>query len=70
MTSTLDLVSTVDTRSTSGVTVKELGEDAVEADELSEATKDVARARYQRLFWEPVVEGKVCTVSSVHECQS
>ena len=49
---------------------QELGEDAVEADELSEATKDVARARYQRLFWEPVVEGKVCTVSSVHECQS
>ncbi|RPD82243.1 hypothetical protein L226DRAFT_607404 [Lentinus tigrinus ALCF2SS1-7] len=37
---------------------EELGEDAVEADELSEATKDVARARYQRLFWEPVVEGK------------
>ena len=39
---------------------QELGEDAVEADELSEATKDVARGRYQRLFWEPVVEGKVC----------
>ena len=38
---------------------RELGEDAAEADKLSEATKDVARARYQRLFWEPVVEGKV-----------
>ena len=42
---------------------QELGDDAVEADEVSEVTKDVARARYQRLFWEPVVEGKVCTVS-------
>lgn len=38
---------------------QELGEDAVEADELSEATKNVARDRYQRLFWEPVVEGQV-----------
>lgn len=38
---------------------QELGEDTVEADELSEATKDIARARYQRLFWEPVVEGQV-----------
>ncbi|EJF67220.1 hypothetical protein DICSQDRAFT_96444 [Dichomitus squalens LYAD-421 SS1] len=37
---------------------QELGENAVEADELSEATKDFARARYQRMFWEPVVEGK------------
>ncbi|KAI0714949.1 eukaryotic mitochondrial regulator protein-domain-containing protein [Earliella scabrosa] len=43
---------------------QELGEDAVEADELSEATKDVARARYQRLFWEPVVEGKDPTMSA------
>ncbi|KAM5532251.1 hypothetical protein V8D89_014090 [Ganoderma adspersum] len=37
---------------------QELGEDAVEADELSEATKNVARDRYQRLFWEPTLEGQ------------
>ncbi|CDO73048.1 hypothetical protein BN946_scf185007.g102 [Trametes cinnabarina] len=36
----------------------ELGEDAVEADAVSEATKSRARDRYQRLFWEPVTEGK------------
>ena len=50
---------------------QELGEDAVEADQISEATKDVARARYQRLFWEPVVDGKVraCVNYSVHACQ-
>ena len=46
MTSTLDLVSTVDTRSTSGVTVKELGEDAagLRADLVTEdkrAVKDL-----------------------------
>ncbi|KAI0363051.1 hypothetical protein BV20DRAFT_1007847 [Pilatotrama ljubarskyi] len=37
---------------------QELGEDAVEADAVSEATKTLARDRYQRLFWEPVTEGK------------
>ncbi|KAI0652447.1 hypothetical protein C8Q79DRAFT_937727 [Trametes meyenii] len=36
----------------------ELGEDAVEADAVSESTKALARDRYQRLFWEPVQEGK------------
>ncbi|KAI1793146.1 eukaryotic mitochondrial regulator protein-domain-containing protein [Ganoderma leucocontextum] len=41
---------------------QELGEDAVEADELSEATKNVARDRYQRLFWEPVLEGQSPTL--------
>ncbi len=50
----------VSSKSATKRAAEELGEDAVEADELSEATKDVARARYQRLFWEPVVEGKVC----------
>ena len=45
---------------------RELGEDAAEADKLSEATKDVARARYQRLFWEPVVEGKVSSSPQVN----
>lgn len=39
---------------------QELGEDAVEADAVSEATKSRARDRYQRLFWEPITEGKVC----------
>lgn len=38
---------------------QELGEDAVEADALSESTKALARDRYQRLFWEPVKEGQV-----------
>ncbi len=38
---------------------QELWEDAVEVDEISEATKNVARDRYQRLFWEPVMEGQV-----------
>ncbi|KAI0800675.1 eukaryotic mitochondrial regulator protein-domain-containing protein [Fomes fomentarius] len=53
-----------------------LGEDAVEADQLSEASKDVARVRYQRLFWEPVVEGKDPVTSdalaraSVHGAES
>ncbi|EIW63926.1 uncharacterized protein TRAVEDRAFT_61766 [Trametes versicolor FP-101664 SS1] len=37
---------------------QELGEDAVEADALSESTKALARDRYQRLFWEPVKEGQ------------
>ncbi|KAI0673723.1 eukaryotic mitochondrial regulator protein-domain-containing protein [Trametes maxima] len=36
----------------------ELGEDAIEADAVSESTKSLARDRYQRLFWEPVPEGK------------
>ncbi|KAL7285522.1 hypothetical protein ACG7TL_000624 [Trametes sanguinea] len=40
----------------------ELGEDAVEADAVSEATKSRARDRYQRLFWEPVTEGKTPVV--------
>ncbi|KAH9897818.1 eukaryotic mitochondrial regulator protein-domain-containing protein [Cubamyces lactineus] len=38
---------------------QELGEDAVEADAVSEATKSRARDRYQRLFWEPITEGKI-----------
>lgn len=48
-------------RSTTGLAraSQELGEDAVEADAVSEATKSRARDRYQRLFWEPVTEGKV-----------
>ena len=41
---------------------KELSSDAIDADQLSEETKDIARNRYQRLFWEPVVEGKVCSL--------
>ncbi|RDX51203.1 hypothetical protein OH76DRAFT_1436396 [Lentinus brumalis] len=53
----------VSSKSATKRAAEELGEDAVEADELSEATKDVARARYQRLFWEPVVEGKHPTMS-------
>ncbi|KAI0756302.1 eukaryotic mitochondrial regulator protein-domain-containing protein [Daedaleopsis nitida] len=44
---------------------RELGEDTVAADELSEATKDIARARYQRLFWEPVVEGQTPMMNEV-----
>ncbi len=44
------------------VAAMSLGEDAVEADQLSEASKDIARVRYQRLFWEPVVEGQVCHI--------
>lgn len=37
----------------------ELGEDATEADAMSDATADEkARERYQRLFWEPVLDGK------------
>ncbi|KAI9057780.1 hypothetical protein FKP32DRAFT_1597999 [Trametes sanguinea] len=40
----------------------ELGEDAVEADAVSEATKSRSRDRYQRLFWEPVTEGKAPVV--------
>ncbi|KAJ8483155.1 hypothetical protein ONZ51_g4888 [Trametes cubensis] len=48
-------------RSTTGLAraSQELGEDAVEADAVSEATKSRARDRYQRLFWEPVTEGKI-----------
>ena len=38
--------------------MQELGEDATEAD-ASSSTKDRLRDRYQRLFWEPVVEGQV-----------
>ena len=53
----------VSSKSATKRAAEELGEDAVEADELSEATKDVARVRYQRLFWEPVVEGKVRALS-------
>ncbi|KAH9849276.1 eukaryotic mitochondrial regulator protein-domain-containing protein [Lenzites betulinus] len=37
---------------------QELGEDAAEADAISESTKSLARDRYQRLFWEPVTEGQ------------
>lgn len=40
--------------------VDELGDDAVEADLQAEAEgNDEARHRYQRMFWEPVVEGRV-----------
>lgn len=39
---------------------EELGEDTVESDLQSEAEgNDKARHRYQRMFWEPVLEGKV-----------
>jgi hypothetical protein len=31
----------------------------VEADALDQVEGDQARARYQRMFWEPVVEGQV-----------
>lgn len=38
-----------------------LGEDATEADMQMDADEhNRARERYQRLFWEPVVEGQVC----------
>ena len=47
---------------------EELGEDAVEADAVSEATKNIARARYQRLFWEPVVDGKVDFIALLVAC--
>ncbi|OBZ79065.1 hypothetical protein A0H81_01445 [Grifola frondosa] len=36
----------------------ELGSDATEADTQSEDGNEAARHRYQRLFWEPVVEGQ------------
>lgn len=37
-----------------------LGEDTAAADLQSDETgNDLARTRYQRLFWEPVVEGQV-----------
>ena len=45
-------------RHTASRGVQELGEDATEAD-ASSSTKDRLRDRYQRLFWEPVVEGQV-----------
>lgn len=44
--------------------LQELGEDATEADATA-ARKDRLRDRYQRLFWEPMVEGQVCSLSSV-----
>ncbi|KAI0778765.1 hypothetical protein BD413DRAFT_511586 [Trametes elegans] len=49
-----------DNRSAKGprAAARELGEDAVDADAVSEINKDVARDRYQRLFWEPVQEGQ------------
>ncbi|KAI8990591.1 eukaryotic mitochondrial regulator protein-domain-containing protein [Trametes punicea] len=49
------------------VAAEQLGEDAVEADAVSEATKSRARDRYQRLFWEPVVEGKSPVVPTALE---
>ena len=51
-------------RSLTGRGKQELGEDATEAD-ASSSTKDRLRDRYQRLFWEPVVEGRVSTLSHV-----
>jgi hypothetical protein len=45
----------------------------VEADALDQAEGDnQARTRYQRMFWEPVVEGQVCDshASSSACCQS
>lgn len=45
--------------------VEELGEDASEADLQNEAEgNDAARHRYQRMFWEPVLEGKVGTLDN------
>lgn len=45
-------------RQLTGQGMRELGEDATEAD-ASSSTQDSLRDRYQRLFWEPVVEGQV-----------
>ncbi|KAI0334345.1 hypothetical protein GY45DRAFT_1334257 [Cubamyces sp. BRFM 1775] len=57
----MEYILGVTEKQTSGLAnaAKELGEDAVEADAVSEATKSRARDRYQRLFWEPVTEGKM-----------
>lgn len=39
---------------------EQLGEDATQADYLDEVEgNNEARHRYQRMFWEPVVEGQV-----------
>lgn len=45
-------------RQPTGQGKQELGDDATEAD-ASSSTKDRLRDRYQRLFWEPIVEGQV-----------
>ncbi|KAH9949380.1 eukaryotic mitochondrial regulator protein-domain-containing protein [Amylocystis lapponica] len=43
----------------------ELGEDASEADQVSDSKADnLLRERYQRFFWEPVVEGQEPVVSA------
>ena len=40
-----------------------LSEDTIEADLQSDSeANDKARNRYHRLFWEPVPEGKVCSI--------
>jgi len=41
--------------------------DLEEADSQSEAegTNDMARFRYQRMFWENIAEGEVCSVISL-----
>lgn len=45
----------------------ELGEDTTAADlQLEAEGSDSARDRYQRMFWEPVAEGKVCLIISLH----
>ena len=41
----------------------------VEADALDQAEGDnQARTRYQRMFWEPVVEGQVCDSRASSAC--
>lgn len=45
---------------------EQLGEDATQADYLDEVeSNNEARHRYQRMFWEPVIEGQVRTAVSV-----